>query len=119
MSVLGGSELPGKEASFRQEGLPVSVLPKDMGGGRALLTWLPSLLRPASHLGLSALLLPSSEYTYQYSTLGCPKRCVEYIRIARREKSVFFCCNESYCNGLSVKDKGPFNPILLEKLEAS
>uniref|UniRef100_A0A671EMD9 Uncharacterized protein n=1 Tax=Rhinolophus ferrumequinum TaxID=59479 RepID=A0A671EMD9_RHIFE len=61
----------------------------------------------------------TGEYIYKYSILGCPKRCVEYIRITNREKNVFFCCNESYCNSLSVKDEVPFTPIQLEKLEFS
>uniref|UniRef100_A0A8C7C296 Uncharacterized protein n=1 Tax=Neovison vison TaxID=452646 RepID=A0A8C7C296_NEOVI len=52
----------------------------------------------------------TGEYFYQYSILGCPKRCVEYIRITSKEKNVFFCCNESYCNSLNVKDSIPFNP---------
>ncbi|KAM5311926.1 uncharacterized protein AAES06_021643 [Glossophaga mutica] len=59
----------------------------------------------------------TGEYVYQYSILGCPRRCVEYIRIANREKNVFLCCNKSYCNSVSVKDEVPFNPIQLEELQ--
>uniref|UniRef100_A0A8C0QYP3 UPAR/Ly6 domain-containing protein n=1 Tax=Canis lupus dingo TaxID=286419 RepID=A0A8C0QYP3_CANLU len=44
-------------------------------------------------------------YSYQYSILGCPKKCVEYVRISRGEKIVFFCCNGSYCNSLNVKEQ--------------
>uniref|UniRef100_A0A8C3VLE9 Uncharacterized protein n=1 Tax=Catagonus wagneri TaxID=51154 RepID=A0A8C3VLE9_9CETA len=46
----------------------------------------------------------TGEYIYQYSILGCPRRCVQYIRITEWEKNVFLCCNSSYCNSLSVKD---------------
>nr|KAF6311890.1 hypothetical protein mPipKuh1_009087 [Pipistrellus kuhlii] len=51
----------------------------------------------------------TGEYVYQYSILGCPKRCVEYIRITNKKKDIFLCCNSSYCNSLSVKDEVPFN----------
>uniref|UniRef100_A0A673UHR2 Prostate and testis expressed 2 n=1 Tax=Suricata suricatta TaxID=37032 RepID=A0A673UHR2_SURSU len=56
----------------------------------------------------------TGEYFYQYSILGCPKRCVEYIRITEWEKNVFFCCNESHCNSLRVKDQVPFQPFPIE-----
>uniref|UniRef100_A0A8C9ARM1 Uncharacterized protein n=1 Tax=Prolemur simus TaxID=1328070 RepID=A0A8C9ARM1_PROSS len=56
----------------------------------------------------------TGEYMYQYSMLGCPKRCVEYVRITKWQKNVFFCCNESYCNSLSVKDNIPSSPISLK-----
>uniref|UniRef100_A0A8C4KUF2 Uncharacterized protein n=1 Tax=Equus asinus TaxID=9793 RepID=A0A8C4KUF2_EQUAS len=58
----------------------------------------------------------TGEYVYQYSILGCPKRCVEYVLITKREKNVFSCCSQSYCNSLSVKDKVPFNPAKSENL---
>ncbi|KAL4670673.1 hypothetical protein H8957_010308 [Semnopithecus entellus] len=57
----------------------------------------------------------TGEYVYQYSVLGCPKRCVEYIRFARREKNIFFCCNGNYCNSLSVKDNASLSSIPLQK----
>uniref|UniRef100_A0A8C2VYW7 Uncharacterized protein n=1 Tax=Chinchilla lanigera TaxID=34839 RepID=A0A8C2VYW7_CHILA len=44
----------------------------------------------------------TGEYVYRYSILGCPKRCVEYVRITNWEKNIFFCCKENYCNNLSV-----------------
>lgn len=72
-----------------------------------LLTEPHSLAHPKSNPGLSAIFPPSSEYLYQYSILGCPKRCVEYIRITNKRKDVSLCCNESYCNSLSVKDEVP------------
>ncbi|XP_016049667.1 prostate and testis expressed protein 2-like [Erinaceus europaeus] len=58
----------------------------------------------------------TGEFFYLYSMLGCPKRCVEYIRISNSEKNVFHCCNESYCNSLSVKDQTPYEPTLFERL---
>ncbi|KAJ1065798.1 hypothetical protein K5549_007793 [Capra hircus] len=56
----------------------------------------------------------TGDYIYQYSVLGCPRRCAEYTRITPREKIVFFCCNTSHCNSLPVKDVVPFNPIAKE-----
>ncbi|KAI4561676.1 hypothetical protein MJG53_016730 [Ovis ammon polii x Ovis aries] len=56
----------------------------------------------------------TGDYIYQYSVLGCPRRCAEYTRITPREKIVFFCCNTSRCNSLPVKDVVPFNPIATE-----
>nr|KAF6403613.1 hypothetical protein HJG59_010030 [Molossus molossus] len=61
----------------------------------------------------------TGEYVYQYSILGCPKRCVEYVRITSRDKHVFLCCNESYCNSLSVRDQVPFHPLLPEEFDFS
>uniref|UniRef100_A0A8C6CKA4 UPAR/Ly6 domain-containing protein n=1 Tax=Monodon monoceros TaxID=40151 RepID=A0A8C6CKA4_MONMO len=58
----------------------------------------------------------TGKYMYRYSILGCPRRCVEYIHITEWEKNVFFCCNTSYCNSLSVKDEVPFNSIASEDL---
>uniref|UniRef100_A0A8C5K5D3 Prostate and testis expressed 10 n=1 Tax=Jaculus jaculus TaxID=51337 RepID=A0A8C5K5D3_JACJA len=54
----------------------------------------------------------TGEYLYKYSILGCPRRCVEYVRITKWEKNVFFCCKESYCNSLSVKGAIPYNHLL-------
>ena len=70
-----------------------------------------ALSAPCPHIpSLTWLLCLSSEYSYQYSSLGCPKRCVEYVRITGQEKNVFLCCNETYCNSVNVKDVVPFNP---------
>lgn len=91
-------------------------LPEVTGGREGLLTGLHSLSCPKSNLCLSVIFLPLSEYVYQYSILGCPKRCVEYVLITKREKNVFSCCSQSYCNSLSVKDKVPFNPAKSENL---
>uniref|UniRef100_A0A8C6QPE8 Prostate and testis expressed 10 n=1 Tax=Nannospalax galili TaxID=1026970 RepID=A0A8C6QPE8_NANGA len=46
----------------------------------------------------------TGEYVYLYSTLSCPRRCVEYMRITKQEKSVFICCHKSYCNSLSTEE---------------
>ncbi|CAH6860415.1 Pate10 [Phodopus roborovskii] len=48
--------------------------------------------------------LNTGEYLYKYSTLGCPRRCMEYIRFIRLEKHIFSCCNQSYCNSLPEKN---------------
>uniref|UniRef100_A0A452R4V8 UPAR/Ly6 domain-containing protein n=1 Tax=Ursus americanus TaxID=9643 RepID=A0A452R4V8_URSAM len=56
----------------------------------------------------------TGEYSYQYSALGCPKRCVEYVRIARGQKNVFLCCNESYCNSLNFEEV-PQSSIVFKK----
>ncbi|KAM7337823.1 hypothetical protein ACRRTK_003942 [Alexandromys fortis] len=47
--------------------------------------------------------LTTGEYLYKYSTLGCPRRCMEYIRFIGLEKHIFSCCNESYCNNFPEK----------------
>lgn len=88
-------------------------------GREGLLTQPHSLSHPESNLDLAITFLPSSEYVYQYSILGCPKRCVEYVRITNRNKHVFLCCNASYCNSWSVKDQVPFNPLPPEKPDFS
>lgn len=119
MWVLGAGVALEGDCPFCGRVFRSQALPKGTGEREALLTEPHSLSHPESNLGLSVILLPSSEYIYKYSILGCPKRCVEYIRITNREKNVFFCCNESYCNSLSVKDEVPFTPIQLEKLEFS
>ena len=93
------------------------LCPRGQAGREGLIPQLYSLSHPTSDLHLSVIFPPSSDYIYQYSILGCPKRCEEYIRITNREKNVFFCCNESHCNSVAVKDEVPFNPIQLEKLE--
>uniref|UniRef100_A0A8C6EMD5 Uncharacterized protein n=1 Tax=Marmota marmota marmota TaxID=9994 RepID=A0A8C6EMD5_MARMA len=58
----------------------------------------------------------TGEYVYQYSILGCPKRCVEYVRISKMEKNIFFCCNENYCNNLSVTQIISSNSATLQNL---
>ncbi|NP_001252515.1 uncharacterized protein LOC100359924 precursor [Rattus norvegicus] len=47
--------------------------------------------------------LNTGEYLYKYSILGCPRRCVEYVRFIKFEKNIFSCCNESYCNSFQAK----------------
>nr|XP_034346424.1 uncharacterized protein LOC117698938 [Arvicanthis niloticus] len=42
--------------------------------------------------------LATGEYLYKHSVLGCPRRCVEYVRFIEFEKNIFSCCNESHCN---------------------
>lgn len=103
------SEVPWKEAAPLVDGFSSLRLFLRGGSGGGLLTQPHSLAYPESNLGLSAIFPPSSEYVYQYSILGCPKRCVEYIRITNKKKDIFLCCNGSYCNSLSVKDEVPFN----------
>uniref|UniRef100_A0A5F9C6J0 UPAR/Ly6 domain-containing protein n=1 Tax=Oryctolagus cuniculus TaxID=9986 RepID=A0A5F9C6J0_RABIT len=44
----------------------------------------------------------TGEYVYQYSILRCPKRCVEFVQITKWSKTIFSCCNESYCNSLET-----------------
>ncbi|XP_076432114.1 prostate and testis expressed protein 2-like [Peromyscus maniculatus bairdii] len=47
---------------------------------------------------------PTGEYLYKYSTLSCPRRCMEYVRFVKMEKNIFSCCNESYCNSFPEKN---------------
>lgn len=118
VSVGGGSELFWKEsAPFVGGSSHLGFCLRGQAGKKCLITQLYFLSHPVSNLYLSVNFLPSLEYIYHYSVLGCPRRCVEYIRVTNREKNVFFCCNESYCNSVSVKDEVPFNPIQLENLE--
>ncbi|XP_006140664.1 prostate and testis expressed protein 2 [Tupaia chinensis] len=49
----------------------------------------------------------TGEYLHQYSALGCPRRCAEYVRLSPGEKSTISCCNQSYCNSPTGRDGPP------------
>ena len=106
---------PGRKLPLLWKGLQVQGLPMGIGGKGGTDCSLGNILCPVWYLICGpVILLLSSDYIYQYSVLGCPRRCAEYTRITPWEKNVFFCCNTSHCNSLPVKDVLPFNPIAEE-----